>query len=120
MKTFLFFFMLCVALQIPAQEAKKKTTVRIKKVENINGVVKTTDTTYTTDDPSTFVNGANSEAFTFTNGTHNKTVIIDENITGTSEAGKNFSKMVFYSDSISGDGPFEMTTSNELSPEMEK
>lgn len=33
-------------------KAEKTATVRIKKVENINGVEKVTDTTYTTNDPS--------------------------------------------------------------------
>lgn len=33
-----------------ATSEKKQTTVRIKKVENINGVERITDTTYTTDD----------------------------------------------------------------------
>src|ERR1041385_2184187 len=36
---------------LAAQNEKKAATVRIKKVENINGVEKVTDTTYTTDDP---------------------------------------------------------------------
>lgn len=35
-----------------AQTPNKQTTVRIKKVENINGVEKITDTTFTTNDPS--------------------------------------------------------------------
>lgn len=39
---------------------KKKATVRIKKVENINGVEKTTDTTYTVDDPSSLPLGDQS------------------------------------------------------------
>jgi hypothetical protein len=42
-------FVLSAALA-NAQEEKKKATVRIKKVEKINGVEKITDTTYTTDD----------------------------------------------------------------------
>lgn len=37
---------------LAAQTEKKSTTVRIKKVENINGVEKVTDTAYTTSDPS--------------------------------------------------------------------
>ena len=36
----------------PAAKEAKQATVRIKKVENINGVERITDTTYTTDDPS--------------------------------------------------------------------
>ncbi len=34
------------------KETKKTATVRIKKIENINGVEKITDTTYTTTDPA--------------------------------------------------------------------
>jgi hypothetical protein len=45
--------MLIGATLLQGQEQKKgKATVRIKKIENINGVEKITDTTYTTDDPS--------------------------------------------------------------------
>jgi plasmid maintenance system killer protein len=40
------------SLAISAQTEKKEATVRIKKVENINGVEKITDTTFTTSDPS--------------------------------------------------------------------
>ncbi|MGZ4088796.1 MAG: hypothetical protein ACXVPD_15085, partial [Bacteroidia bacterium] len=43
--------LLSVALA-PAQTEKKQATVRIKKVQNINGVETVTDTTYTTDDAS--------------------------------------------------------------------
>ncbi|MEO6304118.1 MAG: T9SS type A sorting domain-containing protein [Bacteroidia bacterium] len=43
---------------LSAQTEKKQATVRIKKIENINGVEKITDTTYTTDD-ATAINAGN-------------------------------------------------------------
>ena len=43
-------FLLSTTLLV-AQSTDKKATVRIKKIENINGVEKITDTTYTTNDP---------------------------------------------------------------------
>ncbi len=42
---------ICTTL-LSAQTANKPATVRIKKVESINGVEKVTDTTFTTNDPS--------------------------------------------------------------------
>ena len=42
---------------LAAQTTNKPVTVRIKKVENINGVEKVTDTTYTTTDPSSIKAG---------------------------------------------------------------
>lgn len=45
------------ALFMAAQAPEKKATVRIKKVENINGVEKVTDTTYTTSDLSVINTG---------------------------------------------------------------
>jgi hypothetical protein len=43
---------LALSLSIAAAQAEKKTTVRVKKIENINGVEKTTDTTYVLDGTS--------------------------------------------------------------------
>lgn len=43
-------FLLSASL-LTAQTANKQATVHIKKIENINGVEKITDTTYTTNDP---------------------------------------------------------------------
>lgn len=40
---------------------KKQATVHIKKVENINGVEKVTDTTYTTNDPTAMISMVNDD-----------------------------------------------------------
>ncbi len=44
--------LLLSASLLVAQSANKPATVRIKKIENINGVEKITDTTFTTNDPA--------------------------------------------------------------------
>ncbi len=50
--------LLLTGLAMNAQtNEKKEATVRIKKVENINGVETITDTTFTTDDPSAIKSG---------------------------------------------------------------
>ena len=56
MKTQLATAVLMIAgLSLNAQTTEKKeATIRIKKVENINGVEKITDTTFTTDNPENF------------------------------------------------------------------
>ncbi len=60
--------LLLASIAISAQTTdKKKATVRIKKVENINGVETITDTTFTTDDPS---------AIELKNGTNIQTIDI--------------------------------------------
>ena len=62
---------------------KKQATVRIKKVENINGVEKITDTTYTTDDPDMIISGYDqskivTEDISNVNGKLSKTIVIDD------------------------------------------
>ena len=52
MKTTLITAALLVSTALVTAQEKKQATVRIKKIENINGVEKITDTTYTTDDAS--------------------------------------------------------------------
>jgi hypothetical protein len=68
-------------------EAGKKATVHIKKVENINGVEKVTDTTYTTDDPASIkMEGGNMEIKETKDGKGTKKVVImnvEENGDGT-------------------------------------
>jgi hypothetical protein len=46
-------FILCTGIAV-AQTQEKKAVVRVKKVENINGVERITDTTYTVDNPDDF------------------------------------------------------------------
>ncbi|MDP1800848.1 MAG: T9SS type A sorting domain-containing protein [Bacteroidota bacterium] len=53
MKTTLITAALILSTALVTAQEKKQATVRIKKIENINGVEKVTDTTYTTDDVST-------------------------------------------------------------------
>lgn len=48
---------LLAAISVQAQKQEKKATVRIKKVENINGVEKVSDTTYVTNDLSQISSG---------------------------------------------------------------
>jgi hypothetical protein len=121
MKIALFIIILCLALQNNAQETKKKATVQIQKVESIDGVVKTTDTTYTTDDPSALENETSFQNIAFSNGAHCKTVIVNENVTGNSESAEGFRKMVFYCDSSGGKNPYTMMTVNsDVGAEMEK
>jgi hypothetical protein len=50
---------------LPADKAGKKATVHIKKIENINGVEKVTDTTYTTDDPALVISDENTTIHEF-------------------------------------------------------
>jgi hypothetical protein len=67
---------------LTAQNEKKTTTVRIKKVENINGVEKITDTTYTSDDPSNIKLGegdVNIQEWQDKEGKVKKVVIINDN-----------------------------------------
>lgn len=84
MKTQLFTAALMfMGLALGAQSEKKEATIRIKKVENINGVEKITDTTFTTSNPEGFkwsdkdgnieINEISSE-----NGKVMKIVTIDE------------------------------------------
>jgi len=84
MKTQLFTAALMfMGLALSAQTEKKEATIRIKKVENINGVEKITDTTFTTINPEEFkwsdkdgnikINEISSE-----NGKVMKIVTIDE------------------------------------------
>jgi hypothetical protein len=51
MKTRLIIFALFFTTAVLMGQENKKTTVRIKKVENVNGVERRTDTTYTVDGP---------------------------------------------------------------------
>lgn len=62
---------------LPVDKEGKKATVRIKKVENINGVEKITDTTYTTDDPSSIqMENGNVEIKEMNDGKGTKKVVI--------------------------------------------
>jgi hypothetical protein len=62
---------------LTAQTEKKTATVRIKKVENINGVEKVTDTTYTTDDPTSIkMEHGNVEIKELRDGKGTKKVVI--------------------------------------------
>ena len=78
---------LLAALAITAQnndtKEKKEATVRIKKVENINGVEKVTDTTYTVSDPDIIISGDHIQHIKIKDspdesGYEYKTVIIDD------------------------------------------
>lgn len=73
---------MAASAQADKQPEKKTATVRIKKVENINGVEKVTDTTYTTSDMSVLWMGdgkADVREITTTDGKKCKMVIIDDN-----------------------------------------
>lgn len=79
--------LLLASLAISAQtNEKKQATVRIKKVENINGVETITDTTFTTDDPSAIKldEGSNIQTINISgNGEDGKIVIVnDETVNG--------------------------------------
>lgn len=82
--TLLTCMLLITSLAITAQDTQKKqATVRIKKVENINGVEKVTDTTYTTDDANVIINGDKAvhivtENINNDNGVITKTIVIDD------------------------------------------
>lgn len=75
--------LMLTGLVLNAQTEKKEATIRIKRVENINGVEKVTDTTFTTSNPEEFkwsdkdgnikINEVSSE-----NGKVMKIVTIDE------------------------------------------
>lgn len=75
--------LMLTGLALNAQTEKKEATIRIKRVENVNGVEKVTDTTFTTSNPEEFkwsdkdgnikVNEISSE-----NGKVIKVVTIDE------------------------------------------
>jgi hypothetical protein len=72
---------LLTVFAISAQTTEKKQAkVRIKKVENINGVEKVTDTTYTTDDPDMIIAGDKiiTENIKNENGMMMKTIVIDD------------------------------------------
>ncbi len=74
--------LLLASFALMAQE-KKKATVHIKKVENINGVEKVTDTTYTTDDVSGFKYSYSddkiiTEDIRNENGKEVRTIMIDD------------------------------------------
>lgn len=64
-----------------AQNANKPATVRIKKIENINGVEKITDTTFTTNDPASIkIDNGTIDIVGLENGQEGqmiKTVIVD-------------------------------------------
>ena len=65
---------------LTAQTANKPSTVRIKKIENINGVEKITDTTFTTNDPHSIQldNGTINIIGDDHEGTMIKKIIIDD------------------------------------------
>jgi len=85
--------LLIASIAISAQTSEKKqATVRIKKVENINGVETIKDTTYTTDDPSAIKLGDGTNIQTIDiigddkNGKMEKVVIVkDEGVSGNGE-----------------------------------
>lgn len=62
---------------LTAQSEKKPVTVRMKKVENINGVEKITDTTYTTTDVTTIPGGDTKIRIIEGDDTKGKLIIID-------------------------------------------
>lgn len=78
-----------VSLLAAQTTEKKQATVRIKKVENINGVETITDTTFTTSDPSTIKMG---------NGTNIQTV----DISGDDKEGKT-EKVIIINDEVVGE-----------------
>lgn len=90
-------FVLCSSLLV-AQETNKTATVRIKKIENINGVEKITDTTFTTNNP---------HAIELENGTIN--------IMGDEHDGKMIKKVIINE----GNGDRVITEDIELSKEIE-
>jgi len=68
-----------------AQTENKKTTIRVKKVENINGVERMTDTTYTVDGPVTLgslgeITGKKSDEDK--DGKQKKIVIVTDQVSG--------------------------------------
>jgi hypothetical protein len=72
--------LLLSAFVLGAQTTNQPASVRIKKVENINGVEKTTDTTFVTNDPSSIKidNGTiNIEEIKGEDGKMIKTIVID-------------------------------------------
>jgi hypothetical protein len=85
MKTLLLALALIFSLALRTQTESKTTTVRIKKVENINGVEKVTDTTYTTSEPVMFdKEGGNIDVKDMVDGDGKvkRTVIIEKNANG--------------------------------------
>jgi hypothetical protein len=73
------------AFLLTAQESKQTTTVRVKKIENINGVEKMTDTTYTINGPVDLksVDGLNKiTPGCNKDGKPQKVVIVTDQITG--------------------------------------
>lgn len=78
--------MLTCYTAMQSQTEKKNATVRIKKIENINGVEKITDTTYTSNDLSTIrldQGDMDIRETTDKDGKTTKTVIINKNGGGT-------------------------------------
>ncbi len=70
-------FLLSASLLV-SQTTNKPATVRIKKIENINGVEKITDTTFTTNDPASIkMEDGNIEIINDTDGDMVKTVVIN-------------------------------------------
>ena len=71
-------FLLSASL-LAAQTATKPATVRIKKIENINGVEKITDTTFATNDPGTIMlKDGTVDIVGDENGEMVKTIIIND------------------------------------------
>jgi hypothetical protein len=106
-----------------AQTEKKPVTVRIKKVEKINGVEKVTDTTYTTTDPSSIEAGNADIRVIELNkeGENSETHVV--NTDGNPEAEQSSlqgKKKVVIVKSSAGDGAnSSVITSEEMSPEIE-
>lgn len=112
MKTQLVTIALMIAgLSLNAQTTKKEATVRIKKVENINGVETVTDTTFTTNDPSTIKLG---------DGTDIQTI----NIIGDEKDGKTEKVVIVNSEVVGGEGEnvkiIHKGNSKEMDAEIEK
>jgi len=112
MKTQLVTIALMIAgLSLNAQTTKKEATVRIKKVEIINGVETVTDTTFTTSDPSAIKLG---------DGTDIQTI----NIIGDEKDGKTEKVVIVNSETGSGEGEnvkiIHKGDSKEMDAEIEK
>jgi hypothetical protein len=81
-----------VSLLAAQTTTKKEATVRIKKVENINGVETVTDTTFTTNDPSMIKlgDGKNIQTIDIIGGKDGdkmeKVVIVNDKVTGSDNA----------------------------------
>jgi hypothetical protein len=121
MKTTLFIIALALSVQGIAQEANKKAKVHIRKVENINGVVKLTDTTFSTDNPFSYLGGSYSTDSVISGTRGCRSVIVNEELTGTQDGSEKTSRnMVFFADTAGGQ-PFSIVSiGDDLSPEMQK